>query len=109
MARWKMYLVQIRPKNFSIHNLCCIFEDNYIFIDNFNISSRYTSLILETNCNDKIWGTKGLNANIWGRGSRKTNTLFPVKLMQLKNVIKETVRSVNNTTENNDSYDDTRV
>ena len=66
----------------------------------------YTSLILETNCNDKIWWNKGLNANIWGRGPRKTNTLFPVKLMQLKNVIKETVHSVNNTTENNDSYDD---
>ena len=29
--------------------------------------------------------------------------------MQLKNVIKETVHNVNNTTENNDSYDDTRV
>ena len=42
-------------------------------------------------------------------GPRKSNTLFPVKLLQLKIVIKETVHSVNNTIENNDSYNDTRV
>ena len=44
-----------------------------------------------------------------GWGLRKTNTLFPVKLMQLKIVIKETVHSVSNTIEKNDSYNVTRV
>ena len=78
-----------------------IFEDNYIFIDNLNISSR----LYQPNprsYNDKIWGTeglrdRGLTNGAKGRRRRKTNTLSPVKLMQLKIVIKKTVLRVNNT------------
>ena len=40
MARWEMYLVKQDTKNSSVDNVCCIFEDNYIFVDNFNTSSQ---------------------------------------------------------------------
>ena len=41
------------------------FEDNYIFVDNFNTSSQSYQPI-PWNCNNKILGTKGL------RGRRPT-------------------------------------
>ena len=37
MARRKLYKQD--TKNSSIDNICFIFEDNYIFMGNFNISS----------------------------------------------------------------------
>ena len=29
-----------KTKHSSVYNVCCIFEDNYIFVDNFSTSSR---------------------------------------------------------------------
>ena len=37
------------------------FEDNYIFVDNFNTSSQWYQPI-PWNCNDKIWGAEGPRA-----------------------------------------------
>ena len=34
-------------KNFSVNNVCGIFEDNYIFVENFNTSSHSYQPILE--------------------------------------------------------------
>ena len=35
------------------------FEDNYIFVGNFNTSSQLYQPV-RWNCKNKIWGTKGL-------------------------------------------------
>ena len=35
-------------KNSSVDNVCCIFEDNYIFVDYFNTPFGHTSLFIET-------------------------------------------------------------
>ena len=46
-------------KNFSVDNVCGIFEDNYIFVENFNTSSQSYQPILET-----------VTINLWDGGSR---------------------------------------
>ena len=45
----------------------------YIFVENFNTSSRSHQLI-PWNCNDKVLGAEGTRAALWGRVPRKTNT-----------------------------------
>ena len=46
MARWKMYLVQ---KNSFVDNVCCIFEDSYIFVwITLILHPGLTNLYLET-------------------------------------------------------------
>ena len=45
-------------KNSSVYNVSCIFEDNYIFVDNFNISARSYQPI-PWNCNNKTYVAEG--------------------------------------------------
>ena len=61
------------PKNSSVYDVYCNFEDNYIFLDNFNTSSRSYQHTF-WNCNDKIYGVGGSRDR--GPRLRKSNTLF---------------------------------
>ena len=56
-------------KNYSVYNVCCIFEDNYIFKDKFNTSS-WPYQPIPKNCNDKIYGAEGQRTDTWERGLR---------------------------------------
>ena len=58
-------------KNPSVDNVCLFFENNYIFVDNFNTSSQsYQSIT--GNCTDKRFfaRSEGLRVDIWGLGMR---------------------------------------
>ena len=57
------------PKNSSVDNVRCIFEDNYIFVENFNTSSAHTSLFLKT-VMIKFWGRKGRGVKDQNMGQR---------------------------------------
>ena len=61
------------PKNSSVYDVYCNFEDNYIFLDNFNTSSRSYQHTF-WNCNDKIYGVGASRDR--GPRLRKSNTLF---------------------------------
>ena len=55
---WKSTLYKQDTKNSYADNVRCIFEDNYIFGDNFNTSSRSYQRIF-WNFNNKIYLVKG--------------------------------------------------
>ena len=78
MAAWKMYLAQTRHEKSSLENVCCIFEDNYIFVNNFHTSCpSYQPIPLK--CSNKFYGfqepwDRGPTYEAEGQGTRNTNT-----------------------------------
>ena len=63
-------------KNSSLDNVCCIFEDNYIFVNNFHTSCpSYQPIPLK--CNNKFYGFQ----EPWdrGRGPRNKKHKYPFK------------------------------
>ena len=60
-------------KDSSVYKVYCNFEDNYIFVGNFDTSYR-SYQHTPWNCNNKIYGVEGSRDQ--GPRSRKSNTLF---------------------------------
>ena len=68
-------------KNSSVYNICCIFEDNNVFVANAKTSS-WLYRLLRWNCQDKIYWVKRPKgqeprAEIWDRGPRKKIKKYP--------------------------------
>ena len=68
-------------KNSSVYNICCIFEDNNVFVANAKTSS-WLYRLLRWNCQDKIYWVKRPKdqeprAEIWDRVPRKKIKKYP--------------------------------